>query len=86
MSNSTTPIQRIIPRVMQAQPHSETTVAKTTVTVGADGKEKVTSRVENINEGQCPICGTQLRPTEAKGNTVLYCPAHNIVMPVRDQN
>lgn len=74
-----TKIERIIPKIMQAQPVTSTEVSS----VNAEGL-KVTSRVENINEGHCPICGTQLSPTEANGNIVLYCAAHNIVMPVRD--
>lgn len=78
-------IPRITPRDMQFQP-LEAKVEDTTVTAEAsvDGKEKVTSRVENTHEGHCPICGVQLSPTEANGNVVLFCQTHNIVMPIRD--
>jgi len=86
-------VQRVIPQVMLetrtekssvfAGTGNATHVDATSITEQGD-KTKVTARVENINEGFCPICGSQLSPTLANGHQVLACFAHNIVMPVRD--
>lgn len=47
-------------------------------------KTKVTSRVENIELGKCPLCGKALQPKYANGHAVLVCLEHNIVMPTHD--
>lgn len=73
-------ITRVIPKDMQQQSTKPASVEASAI----EDKLKVTSRVENVNEGYCPICGNQLQPTEANGNTVLFCANHNIVMPCRD--
>lgn len=81
-------ISRVYPKIMQAQiqPQPEAGAEKEISGTSQDGKgEKVLSRVENTHEGFCPICDTQMSATEANGNPVLYCAAHNIVMPLRDQ-
>ena len=47
-------------------------------------RKAVTSRVQNVNEGQCPICDKTLTPKYANGHSVLVCLEHNIIMPTRD--
>lgn len=50
----------------------------------ATERKAVTSRVQNVNEGQCPICDKTLTPKYANGHSVLVCLEHNIIMPTRD--
>jgi hypothetical protein len=52
--------------------------------VAAVERKAVTSRVQNVNEGQCPICDKTLTPKYANGHSVLVCLEHNIIMPTRD--
>jgi ssDNA-binding Zn-finger/Zn-ribbon topoisomerase 1 len=47
-------------------------------------KTQTTARVENVVEGACPSCGTQMRLSSANGIPVHVCMQHSVVMPLRD--
>lgn len=54
-----------------------------TLPEGATPK-KETARFENVNEGLCPSCNTQMRLSVANGIPVHVCMQHSVVMPLRD--
>jgi hypothetical protein len=92
------PVERIIPEVMKAEQQPKTEVeaaSKVCTTCGHDNsgdtrckciqaKAKETARFENVVEGACPSCGTQMRLSSANGIPVHVCMQHSVVMPLRD--
>lgn len=71
------PVERIIPDVMKQPPKVENAATE-------EAKSKETSRVENVVEGACPSCNTQMRLSSANGIPVHVCMQHSVVMPLRD--
>lgn len=73
--------ERIIPECMRAQSQKmEAAVQK----AANGGSKAVTARVENVREGQCPICHCAMQVSSANELPVLYCAEHSLVMPIRD--
>lgn len=68
--------ERIIPDCMKSDPVPDV--------ASADNKEKQTARMENLIEGQCPICHTQMKVSEVNHIPVHVCLEHSLVMPIRD--
>lgn len=52
-------------------------------TASADG-QKVTARLEAVEEGVCPYCHTQMTETSDGANTLWVCAHDRHVVPKRD--
>ena len=46
-------------------------------------RNAITSRIENMEYGQCPICHDQMICTEANGHNVIACIKDKVIMPTR---
>jgi hypothetical protein len=75
-------IKRIIPQDMLAV--NVPVVADAETVVPETSAIKTTARVENVREGLCPICHTQMGRSTANGHEVHFCAEHSLVMPIRD--